>query len=76
MKRKLLLWMVLFAAWVYGSVLLAPEANAADNPCGLAGGGVPGNPYKISSAEELLCLGNMDTQINNLPESVIFAKSF
>jgi len=64
-KRKLLLWMVLFAAWVYGSVLLAPEANAADNPCGLAGGGVPGNPYKISSAAELLCLGNKDTQNNN-----------
>ena len=61
MKRKLLLWMVLFAAWVYGSVLLAPEANAADNPCGLAGGGVPGNPYKISNADQLQCLSQFQS---------------
>jgi len=60
-KRKLLLWMVLFAAWVYGSVLLAPEANAADNPCGLAGGGVPGNPYKISNADQLQCLSQFQS---------------
>ena len=61
MKRKLLLWMVLFAAWVYGSVLLAPEANAADNPCGLAGGGVPGNPYEISNADQLQCLSQFQS---------------
>jgi len=60
-KRKLLLWMVLFAAWVYGSVLLAPEANAADNPCGLAGGGVPGNPYEISNADQLQCLSQFQS---------------